>query len=330
MVSIGTDTNRLAHIDTIRAAMDLVCRAPSLHNSQPWRWELDGDDVALFADRNRLLVHSDPAGRQMVLSCGAALHHARVVFAALGWSLLVERGGEGDHLATLHLFDRTDPAPRATALALAIPQRRSDRLPFAAPIPSRRRTALLRDWAGACPVDVDVLAPDRHAELTRIAAWVAQARRDDVVYEHELRSYTGNLPGDTGVPLYLLPSDDERVRVPVGRGFPLSEHESRRPQVTGDNADVLVLRTGQDTRSDWLRSGEALSAILLEATNLGLASCALTHLTELPGPRAALARLCESDGRPQILVRVGVASDPTPVPITSRRAVEEVFTVRSR
>ncbi|MGZ4520454.1 MAG: Acg family FMN-binding oxidoreductase, partial [Mycobacteriaceae bacterium] len=65
-------------LETILAALDVACRAPSVHNTQPWRWAIAEHSVHLFADGSRRLPVVDPDGREMTISCGAALHHARV------------------------------------------------------------------------------------------------------------------------------------------------------------------------------------------------------------------------------------------------------------
>jgi len=65
--------------------LSLACRAPSVHNSQPWRWRAEGDRIDLFADYRRQLVYADPARRDLMMSCGAALHHLQVAAAGLGW-----------------------------------------------------------------------------------------------------------------------------------------------------------------------------------------------------------------------------------------------------
>src|SRR3954447_25313906 len=75
----------------IRELVALATRAPSVHNTQPWRWCVAGDQVALFADYSRQLIHADPAGRDLVISCGAALHHLQASAAAMGWKAHVRR-----------------------------------------------------------------------------------------------------------------------------------------------------------------------------------------------------------------------------------------------
>ncbi|WP_425280150.1 hypothetical protein [Micromonospora orduensis] len=65
--------------------------APSVHNTQLWRWWVLPDRLELFAVRDRQLPATDPDGRLMTLSCGTALHHARVVLASEGWGMRVDR-----------------------------------------------------------------------------------------------------------------------------------------------------------------------------------------------------------------------------------------------
>src|SRR5688572_15759901 len=90
----------------VSAAVALATRAPSLHNTQPWRWAFDERTVHLRADRLHWLPATDPEGRDLLLSCGAALHHLRVALAARGVATEVQRfpdPADPDHLATLRL-----------------------------------------------------------------------------------------------------------------------------------------------------------------------------------------------------------------------------------
>src|SRR3954452_16705281 len=91
---------------TVRSAIELASHAPSVHNSQPWRWTVGRHVVHLGADRQRWLPATDPDGRDLVVSCGTALHHVRVALAAAGVRTAVHRmpnPGEPDRLATLEL-----------------------------------------------------------------------------------------------------------------------------------------------------------------------------------------------------------------------------------
>jgi hypothetical protein len=113
----------------LAAAVEQALRAPSVHNTQPWRWRLLTDRVELHADRNRHLAATDPDRRDLVLSCGAALHHLRVALAARGLTTAVERMPDpenADHLATVTLA-AAGPDPVDAALHREIGRRRTDR-----------------------------------------------------------------------------------------------------------------------------------------------------------------------------------------------------------
>ncbi len=71
--------------------MGLACRAPSLHNSQPWRWVLQARILQLFSDPTRIGRFTDSTEREVLISCGAALGHLRVVMAAVGWQTNIDR-----------------------------------------------------------------------------------------------------------------------------------------------------------------------------------------------------------------------------------------------
>src|SRR5690349_13511522 len=76
--------------DLLERVVGLACRAPSVHNSQPWLWHIVDDTLELYADHSRQLKVSDPDGRNLVISCGAAVHHAHEAGRALGLAVRVD------------------------------------------------------------------------------------------------------------------------------------------------------------------------------------------------------------------------------------------------
>ena len=86
----------------------------------------------------------------------------------------------------------------------------------------------------------------------------------------------------------------------------------------------------EDARLDVLRSGEALSAVLLECTVAGLATCTLTHMTELASSREIVRGLIGQRGTPQLLIRVGqtTVADPEVAP-TPRKRLADVLEFHS-
>src|SRR3954469_23026146 len=116
----------------VRTALRLALRAPSVHNCQPWRWLVGPTSVHLYADGARQLPATDPYGRDLLISCGAALDHLLVALASLGCGARVHRmpnPTHPGHLATVEPFPHPASGDDA-ALAAAIPVRRTDRRRF--------------------------------------------------------------------------------------------------------------------------------------------------------------------------------------------------------
>ncbi|MEV5837602.1 NAD(P)H nitroreductase [Nocardia sp. NPDC052112] len=311
---------------TVRAALALAVRAPSVRNTQPWRWRIGNRSVHLYLDPTRALPSTDPDHRDLVLSCGAALHHLRVAFAALGWSAVVHRlpnPAEPNHLASIELV-RHRPISHEIELSDAITRRRTDRRYFSAwPVPpgylglvtERAATlgAILRqatDRSRDCVVEVMRAAAERHA--------------GDPGYRFELAEWSGRHATSDGVRPRNTPRSRTEDELPA-RVFasPQLTDEAYEP----DFAEVLVLGTTADDQLSRLCAGEALSAVLLTATNVGLATCLLTEPLEIPALRN-LVRLGVLDdyGYPQAVIRIGWAPTSTDgLPVTPRRAVEDVL-----
>ena len=66
-----------------------AARAPSVQNTQPWRFRVSEYAIELYADPGRKL-QVDRAGREMLISCGAALYGLRLAVRSLGHLPAVE------------------------------------------------------------------------------------------------------------------------------------------------------------------------------------------------------------------------------------------------
>ncbi|WP_187344518.1 Acg family FMN-binding oxidoreductase [Aldersonia kunmingensis] len=318
--------------ETVRAAVALACRAPSLHNTQPWKWVFDGVVLHLYSDPARLLPETDPFGRQLLLSCGAVLDHLKVALAVRGWRALVVRFPDPtrlDHLAAITFTPARFVTMAEHFLAEAIERRRTDRSPLSPPADwadfEPRITELLEDYAATATF----LTQDSRGDLAQASRMTAARRRYDSMYRAELRWWTGHSTQVDGVPASVLATSGDSARVPLGRTFPAGQTISAESAPEIDASALVVLGTEGDHPLDCLRCGEALSAVLLEATVAGYATCTLTHLTELPASRAVVAQLAPECGVPQVVIRVGAAAnEPSDRPRTARRDVDSVFAMR--
>ncbi len=315
----------------IADAIELACRAPSLHNSQPWRWVDKGRSVDLFLDPHRVVRSSDSSGREAHISCGAALDHFRVAMAAAGWVIHADRfpnPNNREHLAEIQFSPVAHVTDAMRDRASAIPRRRTDRLPLQPP----------EHWDAVAPlvnavIDHDavrfvMLTDDARGRLAEASQLTEALRRYDEFYHRELHWWTASVRDDDGVPANALVSSPEAERVGVNRAFPAAGRADRRPTLDRDEAKIAVLLTPEDTPGDAIACGEALSEILLECTMAGLSTCPLTHITEMPDSRRIISELAGVTGMPQLLIRIGSAppADDEP-PATPRRSLAEVLEI---
>lgn len=301
--------------EVVVKAVQLACRAPSVHNSQPWKWVLD-DELKLFLDLNRVLT-IDPARREALMSCGAVLDHFRVAAAASGWLVRPEyfpNPNDGTHLATMNFTKMSYVTDAHHDRLGALERRHTDRLPFLGPRRWSVTEQLIRQAVGNHAF-VDVLDIQARPRIVEAAQLSEGLRQYDSTYKAEIDWWTAPFKLSEGIPDSSLLSAEESGRVDVGRTFPLALHHERRSSVKEDEAILLVLSTAADSPDDFLRCGEALSAMLLEATMAGLSTCTLTHITELVASRRIVGQLCQRD-YPQAVIRVGTvpALDPVPAP----------------
>lgn len=292
-------------VSVARRIVELACRAPSVNNTQPWGWRLRPDGVDLFADHQRRLPVADPGGRELHISCGAALHHVQVAARALGWASTVRRFPDPVSpalLAQVRLLPAHPPRQAAGDLA-AIADRCTDRRRFTSwPVLDER---LERLAATARDQETGAVALTEVAERFRVELLVSralqvQARDAELAAERERWL---DRPGD-GVPTTALP-DRPPAEQSYRSRFGLGSLEDPGRDVEGGDA-LIVLYGERDDREAWLRCGEGLSALWLHAARTGLSVVPLTTVVEVSETRNALRHeVLGGLGEPQLLVRVG-------------------------
>ncbi|HEU4424422.1 MAG TPA: nitroreductase family protein [Pilimelia sp.] len=300
----------------LHAAVSAAIRAPSLLNSQPWRFRLHAGAIEVRTDPDRRLPASDPTGWAARIACGAAVFNLRLALAVAGTPAEVQvrpSPGDPDLMARLVPAKPRPATPVERALYAAVPRRHSNRQPFwPTPVPPDVRTRLVDAaraegaWLelviGTAAVDaVATIAHSAHRVLERNADYVAEMSAW-IRSEHANDGVPTESGGPTAEPQDLLPPRPfgARTRAP-GRDF---EAEPL----------VAVLGAPADTAGHQVTAGQALQCVLLTATDLGLSVSMLSQPIEVPSAREQLRLALGRFGTPQMVMRMGYGQPGWPTP----------------
>ncbi|MGX1804557.1 Acg family FMN-binding oxidoreductase [Nocardia sp. NPDC055321] len=306
-------------------AIDMAVRAPSIHNTQPWRWRVSDDAVYLYADTSRHLPATDPTGRALVMSCGAALHHLRVTLSMLGRHAevrYVPDPGDPDLLAVVTAVPRAATATDIE-LAAAIMHRQSDRRSYDdRPV----SPALLREISSVAPAfgaAARLVPPQLRCALSEATHTAVARHARDGAYQREITIWSGRHGAADGVPAANTPPVREDGEILL-RAF--ADPELADPADVVDGAQWFVVGTPADDIQARVRAGEAVSAVLLTATRLGLASCIQSEPLGILELGVALrSEVLHDCAFAQTMIRIGWAPrTAAPLPFTPRRAIAEV------
>ncbi|MEV0173598.1 hypothetical protein AB0I00_21075 [Streptomyces sp. NPDC050803] len=299
--------------------------APSPHNSQPWFFAEEGRDQGfeIHLDRGRRLILTDPAGREAVIACGAALFNVRIAVRHLGFRpavTLLPDSRDSGFLAQVGYAAHAPATADEARLARAIPLRHTHRGPFGTePLPDTL-LAELRDHARAEGADLQIIDEpeglDHLAELVRAAENVHRA-------DHGHTAELARCIGPYGLPVDACRHHPDRTFLPsrdyLGLARRITLPSRRKWRATGT---VVVLTTLHDDRTDWLRSGQALQRLLLHAATRQVMAAFHTQPLELPELRTELRTHLAAHRFPQAILRLGHTTEVWNVP---RRAPAEVL-----
>ena len=259
-----TDAQAVAQV--LVEAATVAGYAPSIQDSQPWRWRVAGTRLDLFADHTRALEVTDPDGRLATLSCGAALHHARIGLAAQGWRASLTRmpdPGDRGHLARLRVLGRAPVELTAVRRTHTIRLRRTDRRPVTGPAVGTDDLVAIGAAARAEGGWLHILRPDQVLDLAGAAGRAQQTETADLAWRAELGYWADR------------------------------------------TAAYAVLYGRDDQPLDWLRAGEALSSAWLVAVELGVSVLPLSAVVAVADTRQTIRQLVADLGHPYLVLRLG-------------------------
>jgi hypothetical protein len=270
----------------------------------------------------------------LLLSCGAALHHAVIALRSAGFDAGVERLPDPDRpdlAARMHKGNAIASDPMAAAQYRAIYARRTDRRPFSNDRPTPADLAALREAAERHGVHLHVLPESALPEFVAAVWHAAAAEHAEPSVRKDIATWSGRSVGARdGINPQTSVASAWRT-VPT-RDFMLGQPAGL---AAGDGTDCgtvyALLFTDGDEPRDWLAAGEALSDVWLTLTARGMAASPISEVVEVDGVRQALRRLLAGAGYPAITLRIGMPVDRQSLPPPSvRRSSTDVVELPGR
>jgi nitroreductase len=317
--------------------VDAAVWAPSVHNTQPWWFAVRGAEIALHADRQRQLRVADPAGREMMISCGAALFTAKLALRSLGYvpeTRVLPEPADPSMVARLRWRHRAPTTEHESELFSQVLRRRSHRGGFGpAPLLPGLLGALQRD-ARQDGAALRVAADEgSRAAVAAVVEMAERAERLDSAYVRELAAWApppGSMRRDGVSPSAYL-ARPERTCPPFpardfghghGWGLPAST-AALGGQFVGI---VCVLTTPADGPADWINAGHALQRVLLTCASCGVAAALSSQPVEVDWLREVLRAQLGDGSYPQLVVRLGTIAQSA---VSTRRPLESVLFPRT-
>ena len=300
----------------VTAMLATAARAPSVHNTQPWRFAVGPHAIDLYADPARKL-RQDRAGREMLISCGAALFGLRLGVRELGYlpavSLFPEPPLTG-LLARVTLGPKAPPTALERRMLAALPHRHTHRGAFdPGTVPAGLLAGLQHDALAEGATLVLIDSPGRYAKLAALVAEATrmQARNPAARAETLRWSRAPGSPARDGVPATAFaPAGAAGPGRLAPRDFDQGRHLGLLPGLRPDDpppAATAVLVTSGDGRADWLRAGQALHRVLAHAATAWVSASLHTQPLEFPVIRAMIRARLALPGSVQMLLQFGPA-----------------------
>jgi hypothetical protein len=307
--------------------------APSGHNTQPWLFEINEDEMSinLFADRTRALPVIDPDDTELIISCGAALENLITTMKNFEYYAEIEyfpSETDNDLLAKIRPMIGYEPDAEDKKLFNAIKNRHTNRLPFADDTIDGLRLQKLKSIASEEHINFQVIEEEGiREEVIKIIEQGDKIQAANKSFCRELAQWVhpNRTNSKDGIPGYAFGMGD---LISFGSPFFIGNlnwgdiQAGRDRNLVKGSPVLAILESKNDSPVDWLHTGMALEKLLLRASSEGIAASYLNQPIEVPELRDKLKELLGLKGHPHLIIRMGYGKEVKPTP---RRDLEEVL-----
>ncbi len=322
--------------DKLRFLVQFALLAPSGHNTQPWKFQINENSILIEPDLIRSLPKSDPNDRQLFISLGCAIENLLVAadYYLLDTSVEYLPAENRNVAAKISFSENSSKAPEENHLALAIPKRHTNRFKYLKKMPGEK----FLEWVRNFKLDVsddDVLQVNiiENSELKNAAAEIASMAlvktMDDADFRLELSHYLKSnfTSAKVGMPGFAhgIPGPVSLFASPLIRKINMNRLSLKQDtRLLKEFTPVfVVISTGKDDKKSWLRAGQCYEHIALEAVKNGLQTSPLAAPIQREKYNQDLKQLLGIAGRPQIIFRLGYSIKPSA--LTPRLSLNEVM-----
>jgi len=314
--------------ELVRELVRCATLAPSSHNTQCWRFAVEGKGITILPDQSRRCPAVDPDDHHVFVTLGCATEN--LVHAALAHGLHAEARFDATQVAIQVALAPT-PA-QVSPLFQAIATRQCTRGDYDGKPLSSDALALL-ERAGTSNGVRMLLLTERPA-MESVLEYVVQgntAQLEDPAFVKELKSwvrFNGPDAVRTGDGLFSVCTGNPEIPAWLGKlafGWflaPKSENDKYARQVR-NSAGIAVFVGEAADKAHWVEVGRAYERFALQATALGIRNAFLNQPVEVAAVRSPFAAALGLAGqRPDLVVRFG--RGPA-LPSSLRRPVESVM-----
>jgi hypothetical protein len=316
---------------TLQKIINYAVKAPSGHNTQPWKFRAEGCSLYIYPDYTRSLQQVDGDHHELFISLGCALENTVVAANAFGYRETVTYHFTGDQdfiRISLEPTERT----KDLNLFLAIDDRQVTRSVYnKQSIPAGQLVDMI---VAARERDVFLNIFDTEEEINSLLPFVEEAaalQYGNKDFRKELAQWVRfNDEEAAGQKDGLRSRSLHTPEVPTWMGrlymnhFVSAEGEAKKARELVQSSSALVLFTAlNNTKESWVNLGRCYERIALMATALGIRHAHVNMPCEEKAVREKLKRsLGYVDEEPLLLIRLGYAQA---TPRSYRRRVEEVM-----